>query len=188
MAQLLALTTGTLESAAAAAAVPPWPAAAAAAAPVAQAVLQFRFRRAAALLQGLLGFKELMNQQLTFRLALQSLVAQQLVPCLRSSMGDLGVAVARAEAVVQPLPSAWFKEGSVPREAQSLLDVLASLARSIEAQQQKQQGGATAAAGGPAAAVGGTALASYARRVALLLVHVGLQEQAQRLGQLFPAS
>jgi hypothetical protein len=56
------------------------------------------------------------------------------------------------------------------REVQLLLDVLASLARSIEQQQQQQQVG------------------PLARRVALLLVHVGLNEQAQRLGQLLGGS
>jgi hypothetical protein len=128
-------------------------------------MLQLRFRRAAALLQGLLGFKELLSQQVLVKLALQGLVAQ-LVPCLRGSLSDLPVAVARAEAVVQGLPGSWFREGSKPREVQPLLDVLLSLARSIEQQQQQQQ------------------LTPLARRVALLLVHVGLSEQAQRLGQL----
>lgn len=168
MAQLLALTTGTLEAAAtaASAAVPPWPSAAAAASPVAQAVLQLRFRRAAALLRGLIGFKELLNQGLLFKLALGGLVGQQLVPCLRSSMSDLGLAVARAEAVVLSLPAAWFQQGAPPREAQSLLEVVASLGRSVEQQQQRQ---ATAVVSG------------YARRVAGLLQHLGQQEQAQRL-------
>jgi hypothetical protein len=131
-------------------------------------MLQLRFRRAAALLQGLLGFKELLSQQLLVKLSLQGLVAQ-LVPCLRGSLSDLPVAVARAEAVVQGLPASWFREGSVRREVQPLLDVLASLARSIEQQQQQQVG-------------------PLARRVALLLVHVGLNEQAQRLGQLLGGS
>ena len=173
MAQLLALTTGTLEAAAtsAAAAVPPWPSAAAAASPVAQAVLQLRFRRAAALLRGLVGFKELLNQGLLFRLALGGLVGQQLVPCLRSSMADLGLAVARAEAVVLSLPAGWFQQGGgPPREAQSLVEVVSSLGRSVEQQQQRQQGG--------------VALAGFARRVAALLQHLGLQDQAQRLQNL----
>jgi hypothetical protein len=181
MSQLLALTTGSLESAATAASatVPPWPSAAAAASPVAQAVLQLRFRRAAALLRGLVGFKELLQQGVLFRLALGSLVGQQLVPCLRSSMSDLGLAVARAEAVVLSLPGAWFQQqqqqgGSAvaaaaaagpPREAQSLLEVIASLGRSVEQAVQRQQPGAT----------------GYARRVAALLQHLGQTDQAQRL-------
>jgi hypothetical protein len=132
-------------------------------------MLQLRFRRAAALLQGLLRFKELLSSQLLVKLSLQGLVAQ-LVPCLRGSLSDLPVAVARAEAVVQGLPASWFQEGSVRREVQPLLDVLASLARSIEQQQQQQQ------------------VWPLARRVALLLVHVGLNEQAQRLGQLMGGS
>jgi hypothetical protein len=170
MAQLLALTTGSLEAAAAACSVPPWPAAAAATSPIAQAMLQLRFRRASALLQSLLGFKELLSQQLLVKLSLQGLVAQ-LVPCLRGSLSDLPVAVARAEAVVQGLPGSWFREGSVPREVQPLLDVLASLARSVEQQQQQQQ-----------------QVGPLARRVVLLLVHVGLNEQAQRLRSLLGSS
>lgn len=172
MAQLLALTTGSLEAAASApaAAVPPWPSAAAAASPLSRAVLHLRFRRAAALLRGLLGFKELLAQGLMFRLALGGLVGQQLVPCLRSSMGEgLGLAVARAEAVALSLPAAWFAPGAPPpAEAKSLLEVMSSLGRSVE-QQQQQQGPAAAAAG------------QYARRVAALLQHLGLREQAQRL-------
>eukprot|EP00775_Hariotina_reticulata_P001896 gene1896-2230_t len=113
MAQLLALTTGALEAGAAAAVVPPWPSAAVAASPIAQAVVQLRFRRCAALLQSFMGFKELLSQQLLFKLVLQGLVTQQLVPCLRASTGDLGVAIARAEVVVQSLPVAWFSEGAV---------------------------------------------------------------------------
>jgi hypothetical protein len=133
-------------------------------------MLQLRFRRVAALLQGLLGFKELLSQQLLLKLALQGLVGQ-LIPCLRGSLSDLPVAVARAEAVVQGLPGSWFRDGGLaPREVQPLLDVLASLARSIEQQQQQQQQQQQ--------------LGPLARRVALLLVHVGLPEQAQRLGQL----
>lgn len=172
MAQLLSLTAGALEAAAtsAAAVVPPWPSAAAAASPVAQAVLQLRFKRAAALLRGLVGFKELLNQGLLFKLALGGLVGQQLVPCLRSSMADLGLAVARAEAVVLSLPGAWFQQAAAPREAQSLLDVVTSLGRSVEQQQQRQ---------------GGPAVAGFARRVSVLLQHLGLQEQALRLQALY---
>lgn len=179
MAQLLSLVTGTLESAAASAAatVPPWPSAAAAASPIAQAVLQLRFKRAAALLRGLVGFSELLNQGLLFKLALGGLVGQQLVPCLRSSMGDVGLAVARAEAVVLSLPASWFGSGGsggqqqqqAPREAQSLLEVVASLGRSIE--QRHSQGG-------------GASIGGYASRVAVLLQHLGLSEQAQRLAVL----
>jgi hypothetical protein len=169
MAQLLALITGSLEAAAtaASAAVPPWPSAAAAASPVAQAVLQLRFRRAAALLRGLVGFKELLNQGSLFKLALGCLVGQQLVPCLRSSMSDLGLAVARAEAVVLSLPGGWFQQGAAPRESQSLVDVVSSLGRSVE---QQRQGGH-----------GGQGGSGYAQRVAALLQHLGQQEQAQRL-------
>lgn len=171
MAQLLALTTGSIEAAAtaASAAVPPWPSAAAAASPVAQAVLQLRFRRAAALLRGLVGFKELLNQGLMFELALGGLVGQQLVPCLRSSMSDLGLAVARAEAVVLSLPGAWFQQGAAPREAQSLVEVVSSLGRSVEQQQQRQAG---------------QGVSGYAQRVAALLQRLGQQEQAQRLQSL----
>lgn len=114
----------------------------------------------------------MLQQGVLFRLALGALVGQQLVPCLRSSMADLGLAVARAEAVVLSLPGGWFQQqqqqGSAappPREAQSLLEVVASLGRSVEQAVQRQQPGAV----------------GYARRVAALLQHLGQTDQAQRL-------
>eukprot|EP00878_Enallax_costatus_P028075 GHUV01030282.1.p1 GENE.GHUV01030282.1~~GHUV01030282.1.p1 ORF type:complete len:220 (-),score=0.33 GHUV01030282.1:743-1402(-) len=171
MAQLLALTTGTLEAAVASASIPPWPTAAAAASPIAQALLHLRFKHCTAILRGLTSFQDLLSQQLMTNLALQGLVSAQLVPCLRSSLGDLGLAVARAEAVVQSLPAAWFS-GAPPREAQSLIDVLGSLARSVEQGLGKSGHGQ------------GLGAAGLAARVVPLLVHVGLREQAQRLGQL----
>jgi hypothetical protein len=177
MSALLAATSAALEGAASShrAAVPPWPSAAAAASPLARAVLQLRFRRAAGLLRGLLGFKELLPQHQVFRLALGRLVGQQLVPALHGSLGELGLAVARAEAVVGALPGGWFGGGGgrvpPPKEAQPLLDVMASLGRSVE-----QQAGA---AGG-----GSSSSSSYAARVAALLRRLGLSEQAARLAAL----
>jgi len=150
----------------AAAVVPPWPSAAAAASSVARAVVQLRFMRCAALLQSLMGFKELLSQQLLFRLVLQGLVAQQLVPCLRASLGDLGVAVARAEVVVHSLPAALFSDKAVPREARSLVDVVAGICKTI--QQQQEQGSSAA-------------MNDYGTRAAALCAHVGLDEQAKSL-------
>jgi hypothetical protein len=168
MAQLLALIKGALEAAVAAAVVPPWPSAAVAVSSAAKAVVQLRFMRCAALLQSLMGFRELLSQQVLFRLVLQGLVAQQLVPCLRSSLGDLGVAVSRAEMVVQSLPSAWFSGEAVSREAQSLVDSVAGICRTL--QQQLEQGNSAA-------------VNEYGKRAAALCAHLGLQDQAKTLLQ-----
>ena len=164
MGQLLSRTTGTLESAVAAAAVPPWPAAAVAAVPLVQGVYQWCFKRAVCVLRGLLGFKELLSQQLLVKLAVVGLVNGQLVPCLRSSLQDLPVAVARAEAVVLSLPEVWFPKQGGWVEGQPLVDVLLALGRTVEGQK------------GQVAGVGG-----LAQRVAVLLNHVKQGQAAQGL-------
>ncbi|KAF8061109.1 TOC34 [Scenedesmus sp. PABB004] len=184
MAQLLAATTAALEGAAGGAAVPPWPAAAAGASREAAAALQLRFARAVALLRGLVGFADLLGPALARRLGLQGLLCAQLVPCLRSSMAELGVAVARAEAVAAALPASWL----AAREAQPLHDVLASLGRSVLQQRcrapagpgpaQQQRGGRIVPCGGAArgrtarAAAGVAARATAAPHISVIATDV----------------
>jgi hypothetical protein len=134
---------------------------------VSAAVYHRCFNRAAALLRGLLAFQELLEPALLLRLGLRCLACQQLLPALRGSLSEHGLAVSRAEAIVSPLPAAWFTPVP-PQEARPLLDVLASLGRSLEAALRSSSGG-------------GGAMPGYARRVAALLAHVGLREQAAGL-------
>jgi hypothetical protein len=129
-----------------------------------QAVYQWCFKRAVCLLRGLLGFRELLSQQLLVKVAVVGLVNGQLVPCLRSSMQELPVAVARAEAVVMSLPEVWFPKQGGWVEGQPLVDVVVALGRTVEGQK------------GEVANV-----RALGQRMAVLLKHVKQPQAAQRL-------
>ncbi len=133
MVELLALVKGSLEEAVAAATVPHWPLAVTAAYPVAEAVAAVAFKRVLQLLQGLGSFEGLLARSWLQPLALGKLLQGQLLPHLRAATGDLPMAVARAEAVVQSLCLEWFAQG-VPVAAAGLLEFMSTVALLLEGQ------------------------------------------------------
>jgi hypothetical protein len=154
--------------------------------PLPQSVLHLRFRRAARLLRSLAAFRELLSLELLQRLALGRLLPS-LLPQLRAALGapggggDLGglpLAVARAEAVVLPLPPEWLGGGAAagappPREAAPLSEFLQAAARALELRRgEPDPGGARAA---------------LARRLGAVLVHAGLRQRGETLAAAYGA-
>ena len=64
------------------------------------------------------------------RLALERLLAQQLLSYARAASANLAVAADRASRLAAALPQEWFPAGAPPpRGAEGLLELLANLAR-----------------------------------------------------------
>lgn len=161
---------GKLEAAVEGLALPAWPPAALAASRRAAIHLARRFGRGLRLLAGLCAFEGSLPRGLLQRLALERLVSHQLLPYARGVLGTPALAADRAARIVAALPAAWFQQGvPPPRGGEGLLELLTTLARTLEAE-----------AGG-----GGTSAASTAaaRQVAAALHKLGAGAAANKLGK-----
>eukprot|EP00887_Chlorella_sp_A99_P007831 scaffold20.g7831.t1 len=114
--------------------LPPWPPAALAACPRAAVLLAERFGRGVRLLQAACSFAAVLPRGPLQKLALERLLAQQLLPYARSAAGNLPVAADRAARLAAALRADWFPPGvPPPRGTEGLLELLGSLARAAQA-------------------------------------------------------
>ena len=161
-----------LEAAVASLALPAWPPAALAATRRAALHLAHRFGRGLRLLAAVCAFDGSLPRGALQRLALERLVTHQLLPYARGAAGSPALAADRASRIVAALPAGWFQAGAPPpRGGEPLLELLATLARSLEA-----------AAGGGG---GGGGLEGAARQVAGALHKLGDSKRANQLGKAF---
>lgn len=124
-------TQRRLEEAVAVTKVPSWPPAVLAATPRAELYLARAFGRAVRLLRSICAFHEVLPASNLQMLAIQQLVAGQLLQHVRAAAADPITLAKRAQKVLDALPAAWLRAG-VPRGLEGLSEVVYAAVRALE--------------------------------------------------------